>query len=249
MFAALCWKAKAILAKGRKPTCFKTDQNWAGKTWFHGRKGQRVTDQPSQQGCLNSTFAWCQSHGRGMVQITRMLAGPSSAQRCQGRKFRQPCQHVRGQLAPVPPLSQWKTFWQGWWLQETTSEERHTYYEKGKGEGVTEGSPSTSSLRAPAAVPHRGECCQRAHFSLPSNHGRRRVWKLFKSVRDLWRRQIKTATTAYGSQQLNVFCQWYIKKIWTNIQKSLEPKDIHFSDFLFFFLTGSMLIKQKITQR
>lgn len=137
MFATFCWRAKAILAEGRKPTCFKTGQKWAGKTRFHGRKWQRVTDQPSQQGCLNSTFAWCQSHGRGMVQITRLLAGPSRVQRCQGRKFRRRCQHVRGQLAPVPPLSQRKAFWQGWWLQETTNEERHTYDEEGKGEGVT----------------------------------------------------------------------------------------------------------------
>lgn len=34
------------------------------------------------------------------------------------------------------------------------------------------------------------------------------VWKHFKRVRGLWRRQITTATTTYGSQQLNVFCQW-----------------------------------------
>lgn len=42
----------------------------------------------------------------GLVKITRLLASPSSAQSCQGRKFRERCQHVRGHLAPVPLLSQ-----------------------------------------------------------------------------------------------------------------------------------------------
>lgn len=137
MFATLCWKEKAILAEEKKPVTFKTGQNWAGKTSLHGLKWQRRRDQPSQWSCLNSTFARCKSHGRGLGKITRLLARPARARECQGRKPRECCQHVKGHLAPVPLLSQWKTFWQGWWLQETTNEERHTCYEQERREGVT----------------------------------------------------------------------------------------------------------------
>lgn len=148
--------------------------------------------------CLKSTFAWCESHGRELVQITRLLAGPSSTQGCQGGTFRESGQHVRGHLAPGPPLSQRRSFWQGWWLQEPTSEERHMYDEK-KREGLTQ--ELRSSQCAPAMNP-----AHTADLSTPATRSRSWGGKLVQRVRDLWRRQKKTTTT-YGSQKLKILCQ------------------------------------------
>lgn len=75
------------------------------------------------------------------------------------------------------------------------------------------------------------------------------VWKLFKKVRRWRKRQIQTATVTTIqctlSQRFNVFWHRCIKEIWRNLQKPFKAKNIHFSDFPFFLLTGSVLIKSK----
>ena len=186
MFATLCWQEeRAIVAKERKPTSFKIGQNWAGKTWFHGLKWQRVTDRPSQ--CFN-----------GAAYIA-LLPGASHMGRAgennkvAGQPFQRtelPRKEIQGEVPTCErpsrsssPFVPGKTFWQGWWLQGTTNEGRHMYYAKEKeGEGGPQEPTTTPAgsgllLRSAPRTPPS-----------PATKGRRRVQKLFRRARDSQRR-------------------------------------------------------------
>lgn len=98
-------------------------QVWA--LWSYMAKG----NQAGQTNVLMELLKYhscpcCQSHGEKQAGENNKVAGQTlTGTELPGRKSRMECQHVRGHLAPIPPLWPKKT-WQAWWLQETTNEER-----------------------------------------------------------------------------------------------------------------------------